>query len=167
LHLVVPKSAPVLDENYVFYGTDLGEFIALHQEDGSLAWNFRIGSHPKGKGIFSSPALYNELIYFGAHDGNVYALENLGKVDGFSQMLIGSVRRHRLHLTSTCFLLDLNSGFLKKGVVLSRSTFFPAIKFGSIVYPSTPTVRLSILRKKILSDPDPEILTLGRILKTE
>ncbi len=70
----VPKSVPYLDENKVYFGTDNGYFWALNQEDGSVAWKFKVGYHVKGKGIFSSPSIYKNLIYFGSYDGNLYAL---------------------------------------------------------------------------------------------
>lgn len=74
-HVVVQKSAPVLDDRRVFFGSDAGTFRALSQETGELLWEFEIGRHPLGKGILSSPALYNGVVYFGAYDGNVYALD--------------------------------------------------------------------------------------------
>lgn len=71
---VVQKSAPVIDDVRVYFGSDAGTFFALHQKDGSVAWSFDVGSHPPGKGIFSTPALHKGMVYFGAYDGNVYAL---------------------------------------------------------------------------------------------
>lgn len=72
---VNPKSAPVLDEKRVYVGSDAAYFWALNQEDGSVAWKTRVGFIPKGKAIFSTPALHDGVVYFGAYDGNVYALE--------------------------------------------------------------------------------------------
>ena len=72
---VVPKSDPVLDDDRVYFGTDKGFFLALNQSDGSTSWSYKVGFHPKGKGIFSSPALLNGMVFFGAYDGNVYALD--------------------------------------------------------------------------------------------
>jgi outer membrane protein assembly factor BamB/adenine/guanine phosphoribosyltransferase-like PRPP-binding protein len=80
-HFVVQKSAPVIDERHVYFGTDSGTFYALNQSDGSIVWTFETKKHPEGKGIFSSPALCNDTVFFGAYDGNVYALEaKTGKV---------------------------------------------------------------------------------------
>src|SRR5690606_30211085 len=50
-------------------------FWALHQRDGSVAWKYKIRSlNSSGKNILSSPALHDEKVFFGAYDGNVYAL---------------------------------------------------------------------------------------------
>lgn len=72
---VVQKSAPVIDENNVYFGTDMGSLYALRQGDGSVLTSFDIGKHPPGKGIFSTAALAHNTIYFGAYDGNVYAID--------------------------------------------------------------------------------------------
>ncbi|MEX1120228.1 MAG: PQQ-binding-like beta-propeller repeat protein, partial [Candidatus Paceibacterota bacterium] len=72
---VVPKSTPVLDADKVYFGSDNGNFWALNQDDGSVAWQYKVGFHPKGKSIFSAPALHNDTVYFGSYDGNVYALD--------------------------------------------------------------------------------------------
>ncbi len=72
---VVPKSAPALDEQRVYFGSDSGNFWALNQEDGSIAWKYKVGWHTKGKSIFSSPAVHGGAVYFGSYDGNVYALD--------------------------------------------------------------------------------------------
>ena len=71
---VVPKSAPVFDNDKLYFGSDSGNFWALNQKDGSVAWKYKVGWHAKGKAIFSTPALYQETVYFGSYDGNIYAL---------------------------------------------------------------------------------------------
>ncbi len=72
---VNPKSAPALDDQRVYFGSDAAYFWALNQSDGSVAWKKRVGIVPKGKAIFSTPALHGGSVYFGAYDGNVYALD--------------------------------------------------------------------------------------------
>lgn len=74
-HIVVPKSAPVLNDSYLFFGSDDGVFRAINQKTGGVAWEFKVGDHPPGKGILSSPALYQNTVFFGAYDGAVYALD--------------------------------------------------------------------------------------------
>lgn len=73
---VVPKSAPTLDETNVYVGSDSGYMWALSQTDGSVVWKYKIkGFGNKGKTILSSPLVYKGVVYFGAYDGNVYALD--------------------------------------------------------------------------------------------
>ena len=74
-YYVVPKSAPIIDEKRIYFGSDSGNFWALNQIDGSVAWKYTVGFHAHGKYIFSSPALYKNSVYFGAYDGNFYALD--------------------------------------------------------------------------------------------
>jgi outer membrane protein assembly factor BamB/adenine/guanine phosphoribosyltransferase-like PRPP-binding protein len=70
---VVEKSAPVIDNEHVYFGTDNSVFTALDQNTGAVMWTFKTGPHPKG--IFSTPIVYNNTVYFGAYDGSVYALD--------------------------------------------------------------------------------------------
>lgn len=73
--LILQKSAPVLDAERLFYGSDNGIFRALDQKTGDVVWEFEIGPHPVEKGILSSPIVHDGVVYFGAYDGNVYALD--------------------------------------------------------------------------------------------
>ena len=72
---VLPKSAPVLDEKKIYFGSDNRIFWALNQKDGSVAWNFKVSPGVVGKSIFSSPCIWKNVVYFGSYDGNVYALD--------------------------------------------------------------------------------------------
>jgi len=72
---VVDKSAPVLDDTKLYMGSDNGFFWALNQVDGTVAWKKKVGWHPKGKSIFSTPVVHKDVVYFGSYDGNVYALD--------------------------------------------------------------------------------------------
>lgn len=72
---VLPKSAPVLDEERVYFGADNGTLWALNQNDGSIAWSYKVRFGSNGKYIFSSPALSKDTVFFGAYDGNFYALD--------------------------------------------------------------------------------------------
>jgi len=74
-HFVVPKSDPIVGERYVYFGSDQGIFWCLDQGGGGAVWSYQVGFHPKGKGIFSSPTLFQSTVFFGAYDGNVYALD--------------------------------------------------------------------------------------------
>ncbi len=75
-HLVVQKSAPVIDDSLVFLGCDDGTMRALDQKTGDVVWEFNVGKHSDGKGILSTPAIHNGVLYFGAYDGVVYALDS-------------------------------------------------------------------------------------------
>jgi outer membrane protein assembly factor BamB/orotate phosphoribosyltransferase len=75
LYYVVPKSAPVCDDERVYFGADNGTMWALNQSDGSVAWEFRTLFGVGEKRIFSSPALAYGKLYFGAYDGNFYCLD--------------------------------------------------------------------------------------------
>lgn len=72
---VVPKSAPAVDAARIYFGSDVGAFWALNQEDGSVAWKHTVMFGTRGKMIFSSPALSADTVFFGAYDGNFYALD--------------------------------------------------------------------------------------------
>ena len=74
--LRVPKSAPILDEEKIYFGADNGHLLALNQKDGSVVWEFSETGYStkEGKIILSSPSIHKNTIYFGAYDGNLYAI---------------------------------------------------------------------------------------------
>ncbi|HUO50664.1 MAG TPA: PQQ-binding-like beta-propeller repeat protein [Candidatus Paceibacterota bacterium] len=74
-HIVVQRSAPVLDETRVYLGCDDRKFRALDQKTGSVVWEFSVGRNLLGKSILSSPQIYKGVVYFGAYDGGMYALD--------------------------------------------------------------------------------------------
>lgn len=74
-HLVVQKSAPLFDGALLYAGYDDGVFRAHDAKTGAVVWEFSTERHPAGKGILSSPALHDDTVYFGAYDGNCYALD--------------------------------------------------------------------------------------------
>lgn len=75
LAYVVPKSAPVIDDEYVYFGSDSGYFWCLDQTTGDIVWKFKVPFGADGKYIFSTPVLSRGLVIFGAYDGNLYALD--------------------------------------------------------------------------------------------
>jgi outer membrane protein assembly factor BamB/orotate phosphoribosyltransferase len=75
LEYVVPKSQPAMDADTLYVGSDNQVFFALNQSNGTVKWKFKVGPRSKKKSIFSSPALYRNLVIFGSYDGNVYALD--------------------------------------------------------------------------------------------
>lgn len=72
---VLPKAGLVLDDTRVYCASDRGTVRALDQRDGTIAWEYQVGVLPRGEHIFSTPVLFENLICFGAYDGNVYALD--------------------------------------------------------------------------------------------
>lgn len=71
---VIPKSAPVCDNDTLYLGSDEGSLFALNKKTGDKIWEFKTLYTAQQKGIYSSPMLYEGSIYFGAYDGNVYCL---------------------------------------------------------------------------------------------
>lgn len=74
LYLVIPKSAPLLIGEHLYMGVDGGFFHCLKAADGSKVWTYTVLFGEAGKRIFSSPAVYEDKILFGAYDGNLYCL---------------------------------------------------------------------------------------------
>jgi orotate phosphoribosyltransferase len=71
---VVPKSAPLLVDNLLYFGSDTGAFWALDTATGLPAWKFKDRvTHPKG--IWSSAAHHDGRIFFGTYNGNIHCLE--------------------------------------------------------------------------------------------
>jgi len=71
---VVPKSAPLLVGDRLYFGSDRGSFWALDIANGRPVWEFKARiDHPKG--IWSSPAHHDGRIYFGTYNGNVHCLD--------------------------------------------------------------------------------------------
>ncbi len=73
-YLVIPKSAPVLSEGYVYMGVDGGLFYCIRTDDGGVEWVYKVSFGSKGKYVFSSPQVYKDKVLFGAYDGNFYCL---------------------------------------------------------------------------------------------
>ncbi len=86
------ESSPALSDSSVFFGSYDGNFYALNANDGKMKWIFKTGgekSFPSkeieqklGKSDYhlydtwtSSPAVKNDIVYFGSGDGNFYAVD--------------------------------------------------------------------------------------------
>lgn len=74
-YYILPKSAPTIDDERVYFGADNGTMWALNQSDGLVAWSYKTLFGAGKKRIFSSPAVHDGIVYFGAYDGNFYALD--------------------------------------------------------------------------------------------
>lgn len=71
---VVPKSGPVVSDGKVFFGGDDGVMQARNIVTGEKIWSYKVPFGSVGKFIFSTPAVYKNLVVFGAYDGNLYGL---------------------------------------------------------------------------------------------
>jgi outer membrane protein assembly factor BamB/orotate phosphoribosyltransferase len=74
LYIVVPKSSPILVGEHIYVGVDDGSFFCIKESDGEVLWKYVIPFGAQGKRIFSSPSVYKDKVFFGAYDGNIYAL---------------------------------------------------------------------------------------------
>ncbi|NPT40509.1 PQQ-binding-like beta-propeller repeat protein [Paraburkholderia sp. 1N] len=72
-HYVVPKSAPQAQNGLIYFGTDSGEMRCVDGASGETRWNFKIATG-KHKGIWSTPYVTPESVFFGGYDGSLYAL---------------------------------------------------------------------------------------------
>src|SRR5215475_296298 len=71
--MTAPRSRPACDGNTLFVGTDGGELRAIDARTGRLNWSFQAKGAGR-KGIWSSPALHDGKVYFGAYNGALYCL---------------------------------------------------------------------------------------------
>ncbi|GAA4612510.1 hypothetical protein GCM10023195_53690 [Actinoallomurus liliacearum] len=62
-------SSPVIDAGTVYIGSGVEYFLALDLASGRLKWRFRTGGD-----VDSSPAVHEDLVYFGSADRRVYAV---------------------------------------------------------------------------------------------
>lgn len=70
-----PKCNPLLVNDTIYTGSDSGIFWAINAHDGTIKWQFQARGTAARKGIWSSPCYHDGKIYFGAYNGNVYALD--------------------------------------------------------------------------------------------
>jgi outer membrane protein assembly factor BamB/orotate phosphoribosyltransferase len=76
----VPKCAPLLVDEILYYGCDNGSMNAIDKNDGQLLW-----SHKKNSKIWSSPACHEDIIYYGDYSGRFYALDRFTGKEIWSQ----------------------------------------------------------------------------------
>lgn len=70
---LAPKSGPTLSNGFVYFGADDGNFYALQSCDGKVQW-MRQASARSEKGIWSTPLVWGERIYFGSYAGTFHCL---------------------------------------------------------------------------------------------
>lgn len=71
--MVAPRSRPACNGDALFVGTDSGELRAIDARTGRVNWSFQAKGAGR-KGIWSSPALCDGRLYFGAYNGALYCL---------------------------------------------------------------------------------------------
>ena len=71
---VVPKSAPLLMGERLYRGCDAGKLHAFDSNTGRIVWEHSVTGAAPQKGIWSSPAIHDGRLYFGAYNGNAYCL---------------------------------------------------------------------------------------------
>ena len=72
---VVPKSAPLLVGETIYRGCDAGKMHAFDARTGAIRWeHVATGASPQ-KGVWSSPAVHDGRLYYGAYNGVLYALD--------------------------------------------------------------------------------------------
>ncbi|MCW4029604.1 MAG: PQQ-binding-like beta-propeller repeat protein [Candidatus Bathyarchaeota archaeon] len=120
-------SPPTVANGIVYIGTrntyHLPDFLAFNATTGVQIWNFTTG---QGGAEYSSPAVVNGIVYFGAEDGCVYALNatngfQIWKYTAYSSAIITSspavidntvyiaISGHELN-TYTLFALNASTG---------------------------------------------------------
>ena len=72
---VVPKSAPLLDGSRVYRGCDSGKMQAFDTATGQVLWEYQVHGVSPRRGIWSTPALHDGRLYFGAYNGVIYCLD--------------------------------------------------------------------------------------------
>lgn len=75
LYLVIPKSGPVISDEYLYMGVDDGNFFCINTRSGEIVWRYKVIFGSSGKKIFSTPVVYKDVVMFGAYDGNLYCLD--------------------------------------------------------------------------------------------
>lgn len=71
---MTPKSAPLIEEDRIYFGADNGSVHCVDRKSGDNIWTFREPNPRTIKGLWSSVAHHNNVLYFGTYNGNLYAL---------------------------------------------------------------------------------------------
>jgi eukaryotic-like serine/threonine-protein kinase len=81
------RTGPVVSKDFIFYGTKRNVMYGHRIRDGERVWEFHITHEPiyhSCEGIESSPAVFEDTLYFGGPDGWLYALDTLTGLDIWS-----------------------------------------------------------------------------------
>jgi outer membrane protein assembly factor BamB len=73
----IVHTTAAINNGRIFFGSFDGYVYALNLKDGELLWKFKTVGHkyfPAGE-VQGSPAVFNKLVFIGARDYNVYAID--------------------------------------------------------------------------------------------
>jgi outer membrane protein assembly factor BamB len=73
-YFVVPKSTPLFVDGRIYRGCDSGKMHAFDANTGAVVWEYQATGTAPRKGIWSSPAIDDRRLYFGAYNGCAYCL---------------------------------------------------------------------------------------------
>jgi eukaryotic-like serine/threonine-protein kinase len=70
--------APVLDGSTIYYSSTAGKLVAYDKGTQKNLWEFPSNQNKdlKLEAIYGTPVLSNQVLYFGAFDGNIYAVDS-------------------------------------------------------------------------------------------
>ena len=74
-------SGGVVDGDTLYIGTRQGDVRALNTENGETRWRFTLlGEDESLRGVYGTPALYEDTLFVGGYDGVLYALTTKGEL---------------------------------------------------------------------------------------
>ena len=82
---VVPKSGPVLVGGLIYRGSDVGKMHAFNARTGEIVWEHAATGTDPTKGIWSTPAIHEGRLYYGAYNGVLYCLDACSGQEIWSQ----------------------------------------------------------------------------------
>lgn len=135
-------STPAIAGGKVFFGSFNGKFYALTSTASSVsqAWNFTAGD-----AIWSSPAVSNNLVAFGADDETIYVLDATNGEKKWSQRVGGDVRSSPAIWTGEYLGQPITGGVLyvggSDGILYAfggAKPPLPDLKVRNITYPTPP-----------------------------
>ncbi len=141
---IAEHASPVAAEGAVFIGSIHGKGVrAVNYKTGRSIWNFKVA-----EGVESTPAFYEGKVYFGANNGNIYALDaksgkELWQFSTGSELLSGAVAEGGMvffnNTNDTLHALDGETGEVlwryrheSSGIFAIRPSGSPAVADGII-----------------------------------
>ncbi len=74
-------SGGVVDDDTLYIGTRQGDVRALNTENGETRWRFTLlGEDESLRGVYGTPALYEDTLFVGGYDRVLYALTTKGEL---------------------------------------------------------------------------------------